>query len=114
MYVYIVTLQKGRTDTIRVSSDSLLDVRSIYETLSDAKIKYIKKVVYVNPSPVDKFSQFYRELRVLVGNGKVNRFFDVRFLKAFVDRDKLVNLLKTYLTIDGHRVNVVQSLVIHK
>lgn len=113
MNTYQVTLQKGRTDTVSVRADSLLDVKSIYEVLSDAKITNIKKVVYFNPSPSSSNNtNYYRELKILLSNGKRNKLVTIRFLKRFINKPRLMNLIKTYLTLDDKKVDKVQSLVI--
>jgi len=113
MNVYQVTLNSGRTDTIKLSADSIIDIQSIYNTLSDAKITSIKKVVYVNPSPsIDFSTPFYREMKVLLGNGSVNRFLVVRFVKSLMDKERLISLIKSYLTLEGKKINSVHNLVI--
>ncbi len=112
MQTFEVTLQKGRTDTLRLQADSVLDVRTIYEALSEARINTIKKVVYTNPNPSDANTNYYRELKILISNGDINRFVNIRFLKRVIDKSKLLNLIKTYLTIDGRKVDKVHALTV--
>lgn len=106
-----VTLEMGRTDTVRLRSDSLLDVKSIYENFSEAKITQIKEVVYFNPSPVVSNTNFYREMKVLIGNGTRNLHFVVKFVKPLLDKEKIISLIKTYVRIDDKKVSDVFSIV---
>lgn len=115
MKTYQVTLQMGRTDTIEMRGDSLLDVQGLYNALSEAKIKTIKEVVYRNPSPSALTSHYYRELKVLVGNStaNINKFVIVRFMKPLLSKQAIIDKCKQCLTINGLRVDNVQNIIRH-
>jgi len=110
MYVYEVTLSSGRTDTVQVLADSVLDVQSIYENLSDAYVTNIKKIVYVNQSPQLANTSFFRELKIVIGNGFTNAFVRVRFAKNILDKNRIIQLCKTHLMLNNKKVSEVHGV----
>jgi len=116
MKKFQVTLSLGRTDTLDITSDSLIDVKGIYENLSDAKITMIKEYVFINSNPNENsFTQFYRELKILVGQTTLNlsRFVTVRFMKPFLTKDFIKNKCKQHLEINSKDVDYVHNIIRH-
>ena len=112
MKVFEVTIRSGRTDTIRVEADSILDVTAIYDNLSDADIVQIKQVEYVNTKPNIINVPYSRELKVLVSNGTINRFYNLKFVKKLLHRKEVISMLKSFLLVDGKKISTVQGLTI--
>lgn len=115
MKKFQVTLSLGRTDTVELQADSLLDVQSIYDRFSEAHVTQIKEVVYFNNVSKVPVTQFYRELKVLVGNTShhVNRFVTVRFTKPLLSREFVIRKCKEFLTVSGYQVDIVHNIIIH-
>ena len=110
-----VTLAHGRTTTVDLHADSLVDVQSIYNVLSNASVRTIKEVEYNNPSPAPASSNFYRELKMLIGNHEHNlaRFVTVRFAKNSKGKDYIIQKAKEFLQIGGYRVDKVLNIIKH-
>ena len=115
MKKFSVTLSHGRADTLDLYADSMIDVISIYENLSNADVRMIKEVVYENSSPVGVVSQFYRELKILTCNKDTNksRFVTVRFAKPFVSKEMIISRCKELLEVHGKKVNHVCNIIKH-
>ena len=112
---YQVTLAHGRTTTVDFMSDSMLDVQSIYNVLSNASVRTIKEVEYINNSPVSASTNYYRELKMLIGNSEhhINRFVMVRFAKNSKGKDFIIQKAKELLEIGGYRVDTVLNIIRH-
>lgn len=115
MKQFQVTLAHGRTSTVDLHADSLMDVQSIYSTLSDASVRVVKEVEYNNPSPAPASTNFYRELKMLVANTEhhINRFVIVRFAKPSKGKDFIIQTAKDLLEIGSHRVDKVLNIIRH-
>ena len=105
----------GRTDTLEIKADTMLDVKSMYELFSEAKITTIKEIVYNNPTPTPSNVLFYRELKVLVGSSSksLSRFFVVRFVKPSLTKEAVIRACKAFLLIDTNKVDKVHNIVKH-
>ena len=114
MKSYQITLKGGRTDTINLNADTLLDVRGLYESFSSAQIVYIKEVVYINSNPISNDNPAYRELKMLNSNGDYNKFSSLRFLNPNLSKDYIISKIKSLLTLGGKNIIAVKGLVFHR
>lgn len=114
MKKFQVTLKGGRTDTINLNADSVLDVIGIYESFSSAEIVSIKEIVYINSSPIFNNNPTFRELKMLLFNGSYNKFFSLRFLNSNLSKDYIINKAKNLLTVGDKNVTSVKGLTYHR
>jgi len=114
MRKYQVTLVGNRTDTVDLFADSDVDVKSIYEQLSDSEIKVIKEFEYFNNDLNPKDTNYLKEVRALISNPDENLsdviFF--RYAKEDLKEEDIIKYIKDNLLIAGKAVTDVDNIVI--
>ena len=117
---YQVTLNKGRTDTVTVEANSLTDVKTFFQTVSNANITMIKKIVYSKDLGIGtKIISNYipnnenRYLNIMVKTSKgYTTTLNLAFPIKNITKDKIIESIKKNILVNDD--NVVEILNIMK
>ncbi len=118
-YFYQVTLNQGRSDTLTVEADSLLNVKTFFQTVSTANITSIKKIVYSKDLGIGTAITTYiynnqnKYLNILVRTDKgYTSTINISFPIKNLTKDNLVQSVKKNLLINGDKiVSVIDHVV---
>lgn len=120
-YFYQVTLNQGRTDTLLVESDSELDVRSFFDTVSTANVTSIKKIVFSKVLGIGSMYTTYipnnqnRYLNVLVQTEKgYTTTLNFQFPIKLLDKQKIIDSIKKNLLCNGDKITKVLNIMINE
>jgi len=119
MAYFQVTLNMGRTDTVTVEADTLIDVKTFFQSVSVATITSIKKIVYskdlgigtavttYTPNNQNKFMNIL--VRTQKGyTGTLNISFSIKSLS----KDVIIkSVKKNLLLFDDNIVDVLNIIV---
>lgn len=119
MALFYVSLQSGRTDNVYIEASSKNDILNFFQSVSNAHVQTIKKVVYSKKyligtssgalAPTNKPSQ--NELRVMAKSQNNTSILEFRFPLKDISKDTIVQNVKKYLTIDNEPIETIISIV---
>ncbi len=120
-FFYQVTLNQGRTDTVTVEADSLIDVKAFFQTVSTASITMIKKIVFSKDLGIGSVATTYipnnqnKYLNILVKTEKnYTTTINLSFPIKNIDKKKIVESVKKNLLCNGDKITSVINIVISK
>ena len=116
-----VTLNQGRTDTVIVEMDSVLNVKTFFQTVSTANITMIKKIVFSKKLGIGSSNTTYtsnnqdKYIDILVRTKKggcktVNLPFPI---KQISNKD-ISKYIKKYLLINDDTIEEVLNIILCK
>ena len=118
---YQVTLNQGRTDTVTIESDSLIDVKTFFTTVSTANITSIKKIVYSKSLGIGSASTSYTSnnqnkfLKAFVktDSGKAS-IIVISFPLKNLTKELIIKSIKKNLLCNGEKISSVVNIIVAK
>lgn len=118
MFFYI-SLYSGRSDNIYLEADSKNDILDFINTLSDAKVVNIKKVVYSKEYQIGTVSGAFayetvntnRNLKVMVKTKNYTNVVDIKFSKENLTREFIETNIKKYLLLNDEKIESIFSVM---
>jgi len=121
-HFYQVTLNQGRTDTVTVEADSLIDVKTFFTTVSTANITSIKKIVYskelgVGSSPDTSYvsNNQNKFLKILVKTDTSHTAtINVSFPIKSLTKEDIIKTVKKNLLLNDEQITNILNIIVSK
>ncbi len=116
---YHVTLTQGRADTLTLESDSKGDILTLLNSVSTAKVKNIKKIVYSKDLQINYTNSifqsvgFYKQVNIFVTAKGQAKTFQLRHIKKTVTKQHLIDMFKKYVLVNGNNIEDVYSIIFY-
>ncbi|MGM0518198.1 MAG: hypothetical protein ACQERD_00985 [Campylobacterota bacterium] len=116
--LFYVTIQSGRTDNFYVECNSKNDILTFLDTVSDAHVSCIKKVVYSKKYLINATTgalapnyEATKELKILVKTENYTRLLNFRFPLKNISNEFITKQIKKYITVENEKIETVLNIV---
>jgi hypothetical protein len=120
--LFYISLFSGRTDNVYLEANSKNDVLNFFSTVSDAKVKTIKEVVYSKIHLIGTVSGALatapvtnkRDIKAMIKTKNFTNIIDLKFIKSGLSKSIIETNIKKYLLLNDEKVESILSLMEHE